>query len=213
MSIHFVMIRINSPANINEGINKKIKLITFSEIAKYSWNQNFNITFPSNSISSKFISPDTPFSNKMNMKEIILSENYIHWVDKYFSNAGLEILIQNLDQINIKSVKILTSWHKTDEKLRKLFKDFIIELNNNNIECELRVLTDQKILSTFHDRWLITKDLCFNMPSIDVIFRSQYSEIKPTIHKPPFDKWWETGLDIINNWNEIYSFIQKEKKK
>jgi hypothetical protein len=71
-----------------------------------------------------------------------------------------------------------------------------------NINCELRVMNN-KLGSDIHDRWIISKNNCFNLPSSDVIARGQFSEVKSTSNKPPFEKWWDDSLDIITNWNEI----------
>ena len=54
-----------------------------------------------------------------------------------------------------------------------------------------------------HDRWIISNNLCFNIPSPDVIARGQFSEIKSTENIPPFEYWWHDGYDIISQWNEI----------
>jgi len=56
------------------------------------------------------ITPNKLFSNKLAMWQAIEScDNYIHWVDRYFSNEGLRLLIQSVDKSKIKTIKILTS--------------------------------------------------------------------------------------------------------
>ncbi|MDE1868029.1 MAG: hypothetical protein KGI08_10020, partial [Thaumarchaeota archaeon] len=155
------------------------------------------------------ITPEQPFSNRVAFWNTIKScDSYIYWVDKYFSKEGLELLSQSLDTNKTKTVKIIISVEKADEKLRSLFKDFREEMKNKNTICELRVITDSKLKSSIHDRWILSKNSCFNIPSPDTVARGQYSEIKATENRPPFDDWWTRSLDIINNWNEI----QKSKE-
>ncbi|MEK6647198.1 MAG: ORF6N domain-containing protein [Candidatus Firestonebacteria bacterium] len=138
------------------------------------------------------ISPLKPFSNKMAIFDVIKScEGYIYWIDKYFSSLGLKLLLQALDNEKVKQIKILTSIDKVDEKIMDLFKDFKVELKNKGISCEMRVITDKKIKANIHDRWIISKDKCFNVPSTDTLARGQYSEVKETTNKPPFNEWWE----------------------
>ncbi len=150
------------------------------------------------------ITPEQPFSNRVAFWNTIKScEDYIYWVDKYFSKEGLELLSQSLDTNKTKTVKIIISVEKADEKLRGLFKDFREEMKNKGVICELRVITDSKLKSSIHDRWILSKNSCFNIPSPDTVARGQYSEIKATENRPPFDDWWARSLDIINNWNEI----------
>ena len=143
------------------------------------------------------ISPEKPFTNKKNFKDIIRScRKHIYWVDKYFSKIGLELLVEALDVKKVRIVKILMSEDKIDDKLKYLFRDFKQELQNNNVICELRIISDNKIKSSIHDRWLISAGSCFNIPSTDTIARGQYSEIKKTPNKPPFENWWNKSTDI-----------------
>ena len=66
-------------------------------------------------------------------------------------------------------------------------------------------MTDSKLKSSIHDRWIISKDNSFNIPSPDVVARGQYSEVKRTENRPPFDDWWDMSLDLIDDWNRIQS--------
>lgn len=150
------------------------------------------------------ISPDTPFSNKVAFWNIIKScEGYICWADKYFSKEGLELLIQSLEHKKVKEVKILVAKDKADDSLRRLFKNFRDEMRNKSVTCEMRVIVDNKMRSSIHDRWIISKNKIYNIPSPDTVARGQYSEIKETNNRPPFDEWWNKSLDIVTEWNKI----------
>lgn len=155
------------------------------------------------------ITPDQPFSNRVAFWNAIKSCNdHIYWIDKYFSKEGLELLSQSLNTNTTKTLKILVSIEKADEKLRSIFKDFRDEMKNKGVTCELRVIVDSKLKSSIHDRWILSKNSCYNIPSADTVARGQYSEIKLTENRPPFEDWWAKSLDIINDWNEI----QKNRK-
>lgn len=160
------------------------------------------------------ITPETPYTNKKIFWDAFRScQGYIYWVDKYFSNAGLELLAESkLDSKRVERVKILTSSARINEGFRKLFKDLKEELNNNGIKLELRVIIDPKVTSSFHDRWIISKNKCFNVTSTDVAARGQYSEIRETTNRPPFDQWWSSSKDIITDWNQIKNYEQKRFK-
>ena len=151
-------------------------------------------------IDVKLLSPGKPFSNKKAIRDIISScEKYIYWVDKYFSRAGLDWLSESLNTSKVKGIKILMSPEKLDEKFVSLYKDLKEELKNDGMKCELRVISDNKLNADIHDRWIISENLCYNMPSTDTIARGQYSEVKRTANLPPFDEWWEKskGPDIF----------------
>ncbi len=143
-------------------------------------------------IDVKLLSPGKPFSNKKAIRDIISScEKYIYWVDKYFSRAGLDWLSESLNAGKVKEIRILMSSEKADTKFLSLYKDLKEELKNDGMKCELRVISDNKLNADIHDRWIISENLCYNMPSTDTIARGQYSEVKRTANLPPFDEWWE----------------------
>ncbi|MFH0796246.1 MAG: ORF6N domain-containing protein [Candidatus Omnitrophota bacterium] len=143
-------------------------------------------------LDAKLLSPGKPFSNKKAIRDVISScKKYIYWVDKYFSRAGLDWLSESLNTSKVKSVKILMSSEKLDKQFMSLYKDLKKELKSDGVKCELRVIIDNKLKSDIHDRWIISGNLCYNMPSTDTVARGQYSEVKRTANFPPFDEWWE----------------------
>lgn len=164
------------------------------------------------------ITPDTPFSNELMIRRTIEScRDFLYWVDKYFSRKGLEYLADSLVKDKIRSIKILMDGTplliketgKMKEDLRNDFRKFTEEMKNRGIICELRVIVDSKVRRNIHDRWIITKDNKFNLPSPDTIARGQYSEISETSSNIPFDLWWGNSLDIIQGWDEIKKIYQK----
>lgn len=148
--------------------------------------------------SSKLLSPGKPFSNKKAVRKVISScEKYIYWVDKYFSHVGLDWLSESLNISKVKNVKILMLSEKLNDRFKSLYKDLKEELKNDNVKFELRVITDRKLKADIHDRWIISENLCYNMPSTDTIARGQYSEVKRTENFPPFNEWWDKSKDIL----------------
>jgi hypothetical protein len=183
--------------NFEGFIDAREKMI-FSKITKLIGIRNEDLNVEG------IITPDRPYSNKIMISNTLqLCKNYIDWVDKYFSSAGLKLLYQFLNKENVKNIRILISKKKANSDLRNEFKDFKKEMDSLGIISEMRVMVDNKLDSNIHDRWIISNDTCFNVPSVDVIERGQYSEIKISDNKPPFDIWWNNSLDIISDWNNI----------
>jgi hypothetical protein len=58
-----------------------------------------------------------------------------------------------------------------------------------------------------HDRWLISENHAYNIPSINTIGRGQYVEITEAASRPPFEDWWDEGNDILEDWNEVQKVI------
>jgi len=129
-------------------------------------------------------------------------DDFIYWIDKYFSKVGLEYLLDSVNPLSVKEIKILTSIRNSDEKFRKLFKEFTESMKTRGVSAELRVM-DPKTERDLHDRWVLSKHKNFNMPSPDIVARGQYSEIKETTNKPPFAELWHKSKDIIQEWSTI----------
>ncbi len=148
-------------------------------------------------LDSKLLSPKEPFSNKKTIRDIIHScEEYVYWIDKYFSKAGMDWLLELLNTKKVKLVKILMTQEKADEKFISLYNDLKEEFKNNGIECDLRFITDKNLKANIHDRWIISRNLCYNIPSTDTVKRGQYSEVKRTANFPPFNDWWGKSKDV-----------------
>ncbi len=149
---------------------------------------------------AKLLSPNKPFSNKKTIRDIISScVKYIYWVDKYFSKAGLDWLSESLNTNKVKKVRILMLPEKVNNKFMRLYKDLKKELKLNKVKFEIRCITDKKLSSSIHDRWIIAENFCYNMPSTDTVARGQYTEVKQTSNLPPFDKWWQKSRGIEKN--------------
>ncbi len=157
------------------------------------------------------IAPGQPFTSRVIFYDAIRScDGYIHWMDKYFSQKGLELLAESLDHKRIREIKILTSVDKISSGLRDSFKDFQKEMRNKGIACELRVIADSKLNAQIHDRWILSSSTCFNLPSPDTIARGQFSEVKSTNTRVPFDEWWKASLDVISDWDRIQKLLAEK---
>ena len=76
-------------------------------------------------------------------------------------------------------------------------------MSKRGIKAELRVIDNKELLNTIHDRWIISENVCYNLPPINTIYQGQYAEIKITKNIPPFDNWWTSSHDILLEWQEI----------
>ena len=150
------------------------------------------------------IQPENPFSNRLNYIEMInWCEEYIYRMDKYFTTKWLEFLSRWINYEKIKEVRILSSIKSVDEELRKDFKYFKEELSNKWINVEMRILINKNTLQELHDRYLLSKNKSFIIPSPDVVSRNQLSSIKETNSNIPFEEYRNEGIDLISDWNKI----------
>ena len=153
------------------------------------------------------ISPTKPYAAKMIARQKINNcKKYVKWFDKYFTFPGLDLLYEGLNREDVDEVKILLSIDKVSEDLKKKFKEFRKDFKLDadfSIDVQMRVMVDKKTIHSIHDRWIISKNVCYNMPSTDTIMRGQFSDIGETKQIPPFEDWWKNSLDIVDDWNKI----------
>ena len=153
------------------------------------------------------LSPSAPFDNELLIEDSMKKcDGYIHWVDRYFRTKGLKWLARYLPKQKVKEVKILTSIDTADDELRDLFKSFKTQMLESGISCEMRVIVDNKLKGQIHGRWLISKNDCFSFQSVDTVSRGAYDEIRGGASRPPFKDWWDSSLDIVQDWNKIQTF-------
>lgn len=153
----------------------------------------------------RFLSPETPYSNIKALRESLRKcKEYIWWFDKHFSPKGFEPLAEEADGTKIKEIRILTGLtDNVNDKLKRDFTRFQKEIRNRGIDVELRVICEKNLFHDIHDRWIISKNICLNMPPINSIYKGQYAEIKETENTPPFEDWWQKGSDLVNDWQSI----------
>lgn len=205
---------VDTRAVSEEDIGSFLMLLNQCGIIRFSKKTNaVTVTFNPRTEGSakpltKFLSPETPFSNLRNLWETIRScSGFVHWFDKHFPPKGLETLHDESDGSKIQEVKILTGIQNRPvmEKLNRDFREFRDELRTRKIMSELRVICDKHLLNDIHDRWIISENICYNIPPVNSMLKGQYSELKLTANRPPFNDWWSKGQDILNEWASIDS--------
>jgi hypothetical protein len=141
---------------------------------------------------AEIIRPEQPFSNVVRLRSILRdSEEYIYWADLHFSARALEEIIVTLDPANVRFVKILSGPANVNDRAKKDFDRFREELSKKGVTAEWRVLPEFA-----HDRFIITRSVCYNIPPINSLLKGSYSEILETPNRPPFDRWWQQASAI-----------------
>jgi len=164
------------------------------------------------------ITRSTPAENRLNFRKTIeRCKDYIQWIDRYFDIETLKFLMDGMDKSSVKVVKILSSLYQSglDEKLYNEFKQFYDEMQKKKINCQFRIITNKDLHYDIHDRILEGSNTVYNIPSAAQVNLGQYSEIKKTQNRPPFDLWWshEDNLDLVSDWNKIQQKIIESKTK
>ncbi len=185
------------------GLLNKCKIISYNKKTG-----NIRILYnpkPEDPITTAFLSPETPYSNIKYLRNCLENcEDFFYWFDKQFSSKGFEPLSDVMDGNKISEVKLLMGkTTNVNEKMKKDFLRFKKEMAIRGIKSECRVILDKSLYHNIHDRWIISKNVVYNIPPVNSIYQGQYAEIKKTDIIPPFDDWWEYGEDIIEKWESV----------
>jgi hypothetical protein len=156
---------------------------------------------------NSLLTPETPFSNNSYFRNILFScRGFIYWMDKYFSKRGLDYLIDFIDPKQIKEIKIIMSLESFTPVFKEAFIDFREEMTNKNVSIQLKIINKSNLKSRLHDRFIISKDDAFNIPSPDVLARGQLSEISKSNNRTKilkeFDDLWDGCEDCFPDENK-----------
>ena len=194
--------------NFDFDFSKEVELNNFLEILKFgniiSYNKNTRYVKvlwqqEAESLSAhQFISPDTPFSNIKRLKDIIKSlKGTVYWIDKHFDKKAFEILVDCVDASKISNFIIISGEANKTQSAVNEFLKLKGELYNKGTNIEWKIITDQNILSSFHDRWLCDSKDAWNIPPVNSIFKGQESEMLRTSNKPNINKLLTHAMTIV----------------
>jgi hypothetical protein len=154
---------------------------------------------------SAFISPRTPFGNKIWLSRVISHCNgSIRWLDKHFMPIAFEQIWEAADANRLSSIRLLSLLMPDHEGRRpqRQYRDLGNELANRGINLEWRTI-DSKLVRDTHDRWIIGETEAWNVPNVNAIFTGQNSELHRTEDFRSiagiFDSYWNQAVDSFAN--------------
>jgi hypothetical protein len=147
---------------------------------------------------SVFISPRTPFGNKVWLSRVIGEcTGSIRWLDKHFMPVAFEQIWEAADANRVSSVRLL-SLLMPDHEGRRPQRQYR-ELANRGIKLEWRTI-DSKLVRDTHDRWIIGEGEAWNVPNVNAIFTGQNSELHRTDDfnslATIFDSYWDQAIEF-----------------
>jgi len=149
------------------------------------------------------IDPDLPYRNRINVyKAFGNCTDYLWWVDKHFRSYGLELLEDYWSlpgRPPLQEIRILGSTKVLGAELGRLGRQFTQlqqQLSNLGIQVEMRILDDPGLLSSLHDRYIISKDIAFNLPPVGSLYKGQRGSICLDDNPPDFLSLWNQARAI-----------------
>jgi len=166
------------------------------------------------------ISPDTPVKNKKTFSMILSKcQNSILWEDRYLEKESITYLLGGVPE-TVKEIKLLSSIFskQVDKELKNYFEIVKKEMESNNIDCQMKLLTSKELHGGEHDRYILGTNIGFNSVSVGQIKKDQKSDIfeikrvELEKRKDDFFKLWNNPKckDIIKDWDEIYNQLLDE---
>lgn len=138
------------------------------------------------------VSPQTPYSNLVGLRRVLRRlQGTVYWVDKHFNGRAFEDLVDEVDPDAVAEVRII-SGSAENVLSAKSFRDYIRfkeEMLNKGIGVEWRVASGE-VAGHLHDRWLLDDKSRYNVPPVNTLYKSDYSEILQTQAAPPVADWW-----------------------
>lgn len=132
-----------------------------------------------NLLKQYYVNPTTPFSNIYSMRKIIRScKGEIYWIDKHFRKEAFEILLDGLPPSDIASVHIISSDENLTVSAKNDFLNLKKELTSRNVKLLWSIIDDCTF--KWHDRWIVSDNLSYNIPPVLAIIRGQRSEFLKT---------------------------------
>ena len=166
------------------------------------------------------ISPDTPVKNRKNFSMVLSKcQNSILWEDRYLERESITYLLGGVPE-TVKEIKLLSSIFskQVDKELKNYFEIVKKEMESNNIDCQMKLLTSKELHGGEHDRYILGTNIGYNLPSVGQIKKDQKSDIfqinrvELEKRKDDFSKLWNNPKckDIIKDWDEIYNQLLDE---
>lgn len=142
----------------------------------------------------RVIDPDKPYSNLLNLRKIFReSQDYLYWADPHLERKALELLIDEVDVANIQDVRLLSGPAHINEKTRKDYSRFKVEMERRGVSVSWRVQVKDR---DWHDRFIISAKNVWNVPPLNSLLKGDYSEAWNTSTLPPFDSWWDRSVEL-----------------
>lgn len=157
--------------------------------------------------SSIFISPETPFGNRLWLRRVLeRCAGFLYWLDKHFTTPAFEALWEEADGNRVSDVRVLSLYladYHSGRKAKKDYKDLVTELSHRRVTLEWRVIDSKEIRAT-HDRWLIGLDSAWNIPNVNAIYSGQHSELNKSAQadqlRSLFLDYWQQATPVELRW-------------
>jgi hypothetical protein len=143
-----------------------------------------------------FISPSTPFSNIRRARQLVASlKGHVFWVDKHFDAKAFDVICDAAAAPRITQFTIISGPEHCTSKAKGEYGRLRQEMQSRGVSLEWRIV-DGATMPTFHDRWILDGDQCWNVPPVNTIFKGQASEMLRSQSRPDIDAYLRGSASV-----------------
>lgn len=160
-----------------------------------------------------------PYGNILDLRRILRScRSFIHWLDRHFDRAGIERIYEEMEAGglgDVHEINVACGLYENNitSVMRNDVKRFREECNLRGIQVAVRVVCDREMLQELHDRFIITQGAVYSVLPVNAINMGQFGQMFETEADPPFKRFWDAGLDLVDNWEKIDKELEALRKK
>ena len=155
-----------------------------------------------------------PYKNILALKKCLrICRSHLYWFERNLPKKAIETIFEAIEDGDIQHVETIKFLRGLDDKITKGFRDeflkFKEDIHSYDIDSQLRIICDSSIARRVHGRYIYTKDeqndpVSIKLPPLNSLKANQWDIILTDASEiPPFQEFWDSGLDIQNSWNEI----------
>ena len=156
------------------------------------------------------ISDDIAQNKESYRRALESCRGFLWFEDRYLNSELLEIFEDVIENLDVKSVRIISSaiFNKgIDDKFLNKIKQFQKILQKNNIEFEVKIVTTRRLQKKMHDRYVIGSNISWSLPPLSAVIDGSRSSFKEYMagttnyiqNSKDFTDWWEDpdALEIV----------------
>ena len=155
-----------------------------------------------------------PYRNILALKRCFRKcRSYFYWFERNLPKTALETVFQAVEDGDIQNVETIKFLRGIDDKVNENFRNeflrFKEDILSHDIGSELRIICDSAVASRVHGRYIYSQDeqnnpVFIKLPPLNSLRANQWDTILTDASEiPPFQGFWDSGLDIEHSWNEI----------
>lgn len=165
-----------------------------------------------------------PYKNILALKKCLRKcRSHLYWFERNLPKKAFETVFEAIEDGDIQHVETIKFLRGIDDKIDASFRNEFLKFKEDillhDIESELRIICDSRIANRVHGRYIYTEDeqnepIFIKLPPLNSLKANQWDTIlTDTSEIPPFQEFWDSGLDIQHSWNEIRPKLEEYRQR